>query len=117
MQDIQSHRDYFSPLAGLMLGRIVAEKPWVFLDFAGKPIPEINHAEIWDRLYRYTLEDLPPERAVGRLKEFTAYFSNNFVFGHELHKRCLRARKVHEVREAAMHFLDSNPQLAGQGAG
>jgi tRNA-dihydrouridine synthase B len=111
LQDIRDHTDYFSPLAGLMLGRIVAEKPWIFRVFAGKPLPEINHAEIWDRLYRYTLEDLPPERAFGRMKEFTAYFSNNFVFGHELHKRCLKARNVYGVREAAMQFLESSPQL------
>ena len=96
-----------------MLGRIVAERPWIFREFAGDPVPEVNHAEIWDRLYRYTLEDLAPERAVGRMKEFTSYFANNFFFGHELYKQCLRARDVYAVREAAMRFLESGPQLAG----
>jgi tRNA-dihydrouridine synthase len=117
LQDIQRHADQFSPLAGLMLGRIVVEKPWAFCVFAGMPLPEINHAEIWDRLYRYTLEDMPPERAVGRMKEFTAYFSNNFFFGHELYKRCLKARTIFEVREAAMHFLESAPKMRSDGLG
>jgi tRNA-dihydrouridine synthase len=117
-KDIANNPDAFHPLSGLMLGRIVAEKPWIFREFAGDPVRELNHAEIWDRLYRYTLEDMPPERAIGRLKEFTFYYSNNFFFGHELHKRCLSARNVSGIRDAAMEFLESNPRLSGiQGVG
>jgi tRNA-dihydrouridine synthase len=113
LRNIQENESYFSPLAGLMLGRIVAQKPWIFGEFTGRPCAEIRHAEIWDRLYRYTLEDLPPERAIGRMKEFTTYFSKNFFFGHELFKRCQRARNIVEIREAAMSFLEASPQLAG----
>jgi tRNA-dihydrouridine synthase B len=113
LQDVLSHQTYFSPLAGLMLGRIVAQKPWIFREFAGHSPVEVNHAEVWDRLYRYTLEDLLPERALGRLKEFSTYFSKNFFFGHELYKACMKARNVLEIRTAAMRFLESNPKLAG----
>ena len=113
LRDVENNRDYFTPLSALMLGRIVAQKPWVFREFAGYPPVEIHYPEIWDRLYRYTLEDLPPERAIGRLKEFTAYFSRNFFFGHELYKRSLKSRNVTELHEAAMRFLESSPQLAG----
>ena len=113
LRDLQDNRTYFNPLAGLMLGRIVAQKPWIFREFAGHPPLAINHAEVWDRLYHYTLEDLPPERAIGRMKEFTAYFSKNFFFGHELQKGSQKARTVFEIREAAMRFLESNPKLAG----
>ena len=112
VRDVRDNADCFGPLAGLMLGRIVAQKPWIFREFAGLPPVEIHLAEVWDRLYRYTLEDLPPERAIGRLKEFTAYFSNNFFFGHELFKACQKARSVFEIRGAAMRFLESNPELA-----
>ena len=111
--DVEEKRQWFEPLSGLMLGRIVAQKPWIFREFTGLPPLEVNHAEVWERLYRYTLEDLPPERAIGRLREFTAYFSKNFVFGHELYKRSLKARDVVEIRDAAMSFLESRPQLAG----
>jgi tRNA-dihydrouridine synthase B len=111
-EDVENNRNWFSPLAGLMLGRIVAQKPWVFCEFSGKPLPEINHAEIWDRLYRYTLEDMPPERAIGRMKEFTAYFSQNFFFGHELYKGTLKADSIEKVRDAAMRFFESQPRLA-----
>jgi tRNA-dihydrouridine synthase len=111
--EVQEKESLFRPLSGLMLGRIVAQKPWIFREFSGNPCAEINHAEIWDRLYRYTLEDLPPERAIGRLKEFTTYFSQNFFFGHELFKRTQRARNVAEMHESAMSFLEADPRLAG----
>ncbi len=114
-QDIEQNRACFEPLAGLMLGRIVAVKPWIFRDFAGLPPLEIDHAEVWDRLYRYTLEDFPPERAFGRLKEFTAYFAQNFFFGHELHKGIQKATTAAGIREAAMTFLEGKPQLSGGG--
>jgi tRNA-dihydrouridine synthase B len=112
LKDVENNRGWFSPLAGLMLGRIAAQKPWIFCEFSGVTLPEINHAEIWDRLYRYTLEDMPPERAIGRLKEFTAHFSNNFFFGHELYKGVLRASNVDQARAAAMKFLEAGPRLA-----
>lgn len=116
LRDIENNRDYFSPLAGLMLGRIVAQKPWVFRVFAGHAPLQIDHAEVWERLYNYTLEDLSPERAIGRMKEFTSYFSNNFFFGHELFKGCQSARSIAEVREAAMRFFESKPELATNSA-
>jgi tRNA-dihydrouridine synthase B len=112
LRNVQQNESCFHPLSGLMLGRIVAQKPWIFREFAGYPRVDINYSEIWDRLYRYTLEDLPPERAIGRIKEFTSYFSKNFFFGHELYKRSLKARNIFEIRDLAMPFLDSNPQLA-----
>jgi len=116
LRDIEQNRACFEPLAGLMLGRIVAVKPWIFRDFAGLPPMEIDHAEVWDRLYRYTLEDFPPERAFGRLKEFTAYFAQNFFFGHELHKGIQKATTAVGIREAAMTFLEGKPQLSGGNA-
>lgn len=111
-REVDANRELFEPLAGLMLGRIVAVKPWIFREFAGLPPLEIDYAEVWDRLYRYTLEDFPPERAFGRLKEFTAYFAQNFFFGHELHKGIQKAHSSAEIREAAMRFLEGSPQLS-----
>ncbi|MDM7998099.1 MAG: tRNA-dihydrouridine synthase family protein [Acidobacteriota bacterium] len=113
LEDIEKNHDFFSPLAGLMLGRIAAQKPWIFREFTQGPLPDIDYAGIWLRLYDYTLEDLPPERAIGRLKEFTTYYAHNFFFGHELFRGCLKARSVEEVRDAAVRFFDTAPELAG----
>lgn len=111
LKDVETHRASFEPLQGLMLGRIVAVKPWIFRDFAGLPKLSIDHAEVWDRMYRYTLEDLPPERAFGRLKEFSFYFAKNFVFGHEMFKGIQKARTAEQVREEALRFLETQPSL------
>jgi len=109
--DVAASREAFAPLAGLMLGRIAAVKPWIFREFAGLPPAAVDHREVWDRLYRYTLEDLPPERAFGRLKEFTFYFAKNFFFGHEMFRGIQKARTPEEVRAAALGFLEAAPRL------
>ena len=109
--DIETHRACFEPLSGIMLGRIVAVKPWIFREFAGLPALAIDHKEVWDRLYHYTLEDMPPERAFGRLKEFSFYFAKNFFFGHEMYRGIQRARTVEEIREGAHRFLETHPML------
>jgi tRNA-dihydrouridine synthase len=111
-KDVESHREWFEPLAGLMLGRIAAVKPWIFREFAGLPPVEINHTELWERYYGYVLEDFPPDRAYGRLMEFTTYFAKNFFFGHELHKGIQKTATAAEVREAVLRFLASNPRLS-----
>ncbi len=112
VQDIERHKASFEPLAGLMLGRIVAQKPWIFREFAGLPPIEIDYAEVWDRLCQYTLEDLPAERAYGRMKEFTAYYAHNFFFGNQLIRATGKARTVYELRDAALGFLNLRPQIA-----
>ena len=115
-RDVLEHDECFNSLAGLMLGRIAAQKPWIFREFSGLQPLDISHAEIWDRLYSYTLEDFPPEKAVGRMKEFTAYFAQNFFFGHELFRESCRARNIGELRAAALRFLESGPRLSVSGA-
>ncbi len=110
-EDVAGDREAFAPLAGLMLGRIAAVKPWIFREFAGLPPVAVDYREVWDRLYRYTLEDLPPERAFGRLKEFTFYFAKNFFFGHEMFRGVQKARTPEEVRTAALGFLETGPLL------
>jgi tRNA-dihydrouridine synthase B len=112
LKDVEAHREWFEPLAGLMLGRIAVVKPWIFREFAGLPGLEIDYTEVWDRMYRYTLEDFPPERAYGRLMEFTFYFAKNFFFGHELNKCIQRAKTPEEIREGVLRFLASDPRLS-----
>jgi tRNA-dihydrouridine synthase B len=109
--DIGARPEHFNPLSGLMLGRIAAIKPWAFREFAGmEPMP-IDHAEVWARHYEYTMEDLPPERAIGRIKEFTHYFASNFVFGHTLRKAAQKAKTLEEIKDGALKFLSNEPPL------
>lgn len=115
VEDVRRNEEAFRPLAGLMLGRIVAVKPWIFLDFAGIPRPEIDHAEVFDRMHRYIVEDFPPERAFSRLKEFSFYFAKNFLFGHELFRHIQQTRTVPDLRTAALAFLERRPTLRAEG--
>jgi len=109
--DIEAKPELFRPLSGLMLGRIAAIKPWAFREFVGmEPMP-IDHAEVWAHHYKYTLEDLPPERAIGRVKEFTHYFASNFVFGHTLRRAAQKAKTLEEIKDGALNFLSNGPTL------
>jgi tRNA-dihydrouridine synthase len=109
--DLERNPAHFEPLAGLMLGRIAVVKPWIFREFAGLPVAPVDHAEVWERLYRYTLEDMAPERAFGRLMDFTYYFAKNFLFGHQLYKDIQKASTPAEIRDAALRFLEASPTL------
>ena len=109
-RDVIEHSEFFEPLAGLMLGRIAAQKPWIFREFSGLQPINISYAEIWDRLCRYTIEDFPPEKVISRMKEFTAYFAQNFFFGHELFRASRRARDIEELRSSALRFFDAEAE-------
>jgi tRNA-dihydrouridine synthase len=111
--DLERNPGCFAPLSGLMLGRIAVMRPWIFREFAGLPPLPIDHLEVWDRFYRYTLEDMAPERAFGRLMDFSYYFAKNFLFGHEMYKSLQKASRVEEIRGAALRFLESRPTLTG----
>ncbi len=108
--DLERHRTSFQALSGLMLGRIVAIRPWIFREFAGLPPVAIEPAEVWDRLWRYSLEDMPPERALPRMQEFTTWFARNFTFGHTLDSLAKGARDVDDLRARALRWLEADPQ-------
>lgn len=109
--DVDRNPEAFQALDGLMLGRIVAVKPWIFRDFAGLEPLELDYAEIWERMYGYILEDLPPERAYSRIKEFTFYFVKNFLFGHDLYRPVQNAKTVEGIREGILPALERKPTL------
>jgi tRNA-dihydrouridine synthase B len=96
--------------AGLMIGRFAAVKPWIFGEFAGER-RAIDYRDAWARFYEYTCEDFRPEKAVGRLKEFTAYFARNFVYGHELFRKVQPAPDLPTLKKRALEFLSASPAV------
>jgi tRNA-dihydrouridine synthase B len=94
-----------------MIGRMAAIAPWIFTVFSGKGSP-VDHAAVWDRFFLYVNEDFEPTRAIGRIKEFTAWYARNFFFGHNLFVAVQGAPTLEDVRERAMAFLTRSPQLA-----
>jgi tRNA-dihydrouridine synthase B len=107
---ISARGTLFAKVCGIMIGRIAVVKPWLFRDFGNPPLP-VDYAAVWNTFYGYVLEDFPPEKAIGRIKEFTRYFAQNFLFGHELASRVQSAQSLEILHERAVGFLSSNPAV------
>ncbi len=105
---------------GLMLGRAAVVKPWLFseiqphLSAPSKPIDPlaIDYAKVYETFYSYLQEDFPPEKCLGRLKEFTAYFARNFFYGHELYRLVQGSTTLSDAYESALNFLSNNPRVS-----
>jgi tRNA-dihydrouridine synthase B len=95
---------------GLMIGRMAAVKPWIFREFAGAPV-SVNYLDVWTRFFEYTLEDFRPEKAIGRIKEFAAYFARNFIYGHELFRKVQSAPDLTAIKTRAAEFLSASPEV------
>ena len=74
---------------GLMLGRGAVCRPWLFAEIA-REIYGVSCSptslSLTDIYFRFVqlLERFRPERRLGRLKQFTHYYGQNFTFGHHL---------------------------------
>lgn len=95
---------------GLMLGRGAVIKPWLFADIAHSLyhayIPERPAlSEIYFRFIALLEERFQPERRLGRLKQFTHYYAENFVFGHHLASGVQNAKTLEEAGEIADKFF------------
>jgi tRNA-dihydrouridine synthase B len=115
VSDIEQNAQAFSAVSGLMIARQAAVRPWIFQEFSarffgGAALGPINYAGIWRRYYDYVNEDFAPERAIGRLKEFTKYYACNFFFGHLLRNAVQKAQTLGELHDEAVKFLEANPK-------
>jgi nifR3 family TIM-barrel protein len=99
---------------GLMIGRGAAVRPWLLAETARKVFGfdieerEISLPEIYINFIDLLNTHFPPERRLGRLKEFTHYFSQNFKFGHHLAYKVQTSKSIDEAQERAeLFFLSS----------
>jgi tRNA-dihydrouridine synthase len=109
-EDVREKQRRYPMLSGIMVGRMAVVKPWLFSQLAGRGPADPDYEETWERFYRYTLEDFPPQQAIGRIKEFTAYYSRNFLFGHDLYRAAQGASSLDILHERAVAFLSRRPQ-------
>ena len=99
---------------GLMIGRGAARRPWVFAQIArelwgaGPARPAPPAAVLYRRFVGLLEESFPPERRLGRLKEFTHHFSRNFPFGHSLASRVQSSPTVEEAVSRALRFFEES---------
>jgi tRNA-dihydrouridine synthase len=119
VQDLASRQRRHSGLAGIMIGRLAAVRPWIFRDIAAglephgpapeTSVPEVDFAQVWERHFDYVLEDFPSEKRLGRLKQFAGYFALNFLHGHEFWRAAHNAADVDSMRRVTRQFLTGNP--------
>ena len=97
---------------GLMLGRGAVCKPWLFAEIAKDVYhfdnePEVNIPDIYFRFIELLKDRFLPERRLGRLKQFTHYYSSNFRFGHHLASAVQNSKTLDEAAEAALSFFNT----------
>ena len=87
--------------SGTMIGRQAARQPWFFsrlkaeIDSTGTPETKIkrikiNLEECWHLYYEKLREYQPREYHKSRAQRFSAYFSENLLYGHTLHAGGIR---------------------------
>lgn len=111
-ETVAAHPDWFAGTAGLMLGRIMLVRPWVFAAWRGGAafVPP-DPAAVWYRLYDYIVEEFPPEKAIGRVKRFSGWFARNFVYGHSFHTATRGAHDLPTLKARADRFFATPPAL------
>jgi len=98
---------------GLMVGRGAVMRPWLMRDIArevhGLPLPSDtpSRKDFFHGLAHGLAERFPPERRLGRLKEFTHYFSRTFLFAHTLASAVQGSRTFEEACDRADAFFAS----------
>lgn len=96
---------------GLMVGREAAKRPWVFNELArevyGMEIPVARPVlpEVWREFCVNVEESFQPEKRLGRLKEFTHYFAQNYAFGHTLASAVQGAKAMEDAKIRAEAFF------------
>lgn len=98
---------------GLMIGRGAAVRPWIFAEIAQELYgletqerPPLS--EIYFRFISLLEARFQPERRLGRLKQFTHYYAENFAFGHHLATGVQNAGSIEEARDIAGKFFEKS---------
>jgi tRNA-dihydrouridine synthase B len=101
---------HLTKISGLMVGRMAVVRPWIFKELSEGPVL-VDFRETWLNYYTYVLEDFPAEKAPGRIKEFSKYFAQNFLFGHEFYRGVQSAPSLDAIKENALRFLEASPKV------
>lgn len=100
---------------GIMIGRAAASYPWIFSEIAIKIFNKaymacnpISKPDLYRKFFLILSERFPKEKQLGRLKEFTHYFSKNYKFGHRLAWAVQTSPDMETALEKAKLFFERN---------
>ncbi|TKB10368.1 tRNA-dihydrouridine synthase [Desulforhopalus sp. IMCC35007] len=102
---------------GLMIGRGAVEQPWLCGEISHHlyNIPEnlgdVNKRDVYIEYIRLLETRFPVEKRLGRLKQFTRYYSRTFTFGHHLASTIQSSESMTEASERAEQFFLSTTQM------
>lgn len=110
--DVQTKEDCYKMFSqtgcdGVMIGRAAVQKPWLFAEISGqeilvdKPFLYQTYFMAWSMFSAY----FPPEKALGRIKEFTWHFSRNMPFGHRFAARLQSLSTLNDCQRFAEQNL------------
>jgi hypothetical protein len=57
------------------------------------------------------MNDFRPEKAIGRIKQFSSYYARNFIYGHQLFKAVQGAKDLATIKSRAVEFLSREPEI------
>ena len=69
--------------------------------------PVVSLPDVYAAFSKLLNAHFRPEYRLGRLKEFTHYFAQNYKFGHSLACRVQSSSSMDEARERAGNFLEN----------
>ena len=96
---------------GVMIGRGAIERPWLCDDIArevygiGIGIKQRDRSEIYSQFVSLLEQRFPPERRLGRLKQFTRYFAASFQFGHHFAASIQNSDSIEQACRRATRFF------------
>ena len=102
---------------GLMIGRAAAKKPWIFRDIAKSlygiefSYEKTDIASFYFRFAELVQSRFRAERRLGRLKEFTGYFSESYKYGHYLASSVQNSKTLEEAMREASLFFDRSEKI------
>ncbi len=105
---VEARPSRWTRVAGLMLGRMAAIRPWVFAAW-GRPFDPPPALEVWERFCDYAIEDYGPQKGFYRIKAWAPYYALNFLFSHTLATIGRGARDLSDLRTRARDFLATAP--------
>jgi len=102
---------------GLMLGRGAVVRPWLFAGIAREVCgcsiaeSEVSLPAAYGMFVDLLDTHFRPEYRLGRLKQFTHYFAQNFQFGHYLASKIQTSMSLDDAREKADRFFASQENV------